>query len=452
MPFSEKALLSQLNALEDNSTIWIAYSGGMDSHVLLHMMSLLLGEQKERMKALHINHDIHRDAGKWQEHCRKVCEGLGVAMVSIKVKLPKGAGSMETRAREARYRAFERKLGADDYLFLAHHQDDQVETMLFHLMRGAGLRGLSGMPATRALGKGQLFRPLLGFSREELREYAATHKLSWIDDSSNLDLKHDRNYLRHEILPLLEKRWPGFRNNWSRTAEICAEADAILSEQAKRDFRAVNAGNLYRIDIDSLLRFPPAHCRRVLRYWLLGVAEQHALPQPDFTALQRILDEVVTAADDAMPEVSWSNQRKTLAVRRYAGHLYALTPFREPVPRKTRVWDLSQPFPLGREGGQLELIPVSENGLSLGKIKELQVRFRAGGESAKPSGRKTRPLKKLLQDYHIPPWLRDRVPLLYHNDELVAAGDLFVTEKYFRKQGRKLYRIRWNREYLRCGY
>ncbi|MEX2367214.1 MAG: tRNA lysidine(34) synthetase TilS, partial [Pseudohongiellaceae bacterium] len=220
MAFSESAVQSGLEKLNDNSNIWVAYSGGMDSHVLLHLMVRLLPSQERRLRALHINHGISPHAADWQSHCQQTCSDLGIPFQAVSVSLDAdGTDSLETRARKARYRVFADRLGPGDYLFLAHHLDDQIETMLFRLLRGTGLKGLAGMPVSRPLGAGQLYRPLLALARDELEQYAIEHRLQWIEDDSNARADYDRNYLRLKVLPLLEKRWPGYKNNWLRTAQ-----------------------------------------------------------------------------------------------------------------------------------------------------------------------------------------------------------------------------------------
>lgn len=428
--------------------LWLAYSGGVDSHVLLHLLATDPGICAGTLQAIHINHGISPVSAQWQTHCETTCAALGVPLHCRSLHLEEGY-NLEARAREERYRIFNSLLGENDCLLLAHHQDDQMETMLYHLLRGSGVRGLSGMPTERVLGQGMLQRPLLSCSRQEILNYAQQHQLTWVEDESNTDTAFDRNYLRQKVLPLLEERWPGFRNAWQRSAGLLADADECLQALAEAD---LGEAGLQTLPLNSLAGLTPARRRNALKYWLQRFSVRYGLPGPDFQSLQRIHDEVIPAREDAVPMVSWRSAAGQVDVRRFADTLYVMKARHEP-SLNALYWDLNDALDMGEELGCLSLEPAGrgESGLSLDKLDSLEVRFRVPGLEAKPAGRRTRSLKKLFQDYRVPPWLRDHTPLLFAGDELVAVGDLFICDKWMQKEGKNLARICWQRSDLHCG-
>lgn len=232
MTFSP-AELRQYLPKTDTGIWWIALSGGLDSCVLLHSLAAL--QLPVVLRALHINHQISPNATSWQEHCADICARLNIPFTAVKVDVKNTGRGIEDAAREARYAVFEQHLSSGDYLFTAHHSDDQSETMLLRLMRGAGPRGLAAMAQARRLGQGILYRPLLNFSRAELEEYAQEQALTWVNDESNTNDHYDRNYLRNQVMPLLRERWPAFANKWQQTAELCAANEALIDELARQD-------------------------------------------------------------------------------------------------------------------------------------------------------------------------------------------------------------------------
>ena len=227
-------LTQHLNADPAAPRWLVALSGGMDSIVLLHSLASLVSQSSglPPVSAIHVNHQLHPEADAWQAHCDRVCASLGVPLQHSVVSVDGAGEGIEAAARRARYAVFEDSLGEGDVLFMAHHQDDQVETLLLRLLRGAGLSGLGGMPERRPLGAGQLYRPFLGLPRSMLADYAAEQKLDWVDDPSNADSQFDRNYLRAQVIPAVAQRWPGYRQTISRAAANLAEAQALLTQLA----------------------------------------------------------------------------------------------------------------------------------------------------------------------------------------------------------------------------
>jgi len=411
---------------------WIAYSGGVDSHVLLHSVAALVREgDYPPLAALHINHRINPRAADWAAHCRAVCDALGVELRVIEVDVARASGEgLEAAARTARYAAFERQLADGEVLLQGHHRDDQIETLLLRLLRGSGLAGLSAMPAARELGAGRLFRPFLNMPRSELMAYAQGHRLRWIHDDSNDDERFDRNFLRHRVAPLLEPRWPAYRQTLARAAEQAGEAGALLRELAAADLAAARRGAA--LDLSAYGALSPARQRNLLRHWL----ESQRLPLPSREQLEQVRTQC-GAAIDADICVSWPG----VEVRRFRGALHAMAPLASPAETDL-AWQPLHPF--GQPGlGQLRARPAIGQGLRADR--EYRVRNRRGGERCKPVGRAhSQALKKLLQERDVPPWRRDRLPLVYCGEELAAVGDLWICEGYQASGEQRGWLLEWS--------
>jgi len=434
----------------------VAYSGGMDSHVLLHAMARLRdsGELQGSLQAIHINHQISTQAAQWETHCQKICDALNIPLSVSRVNVEKRGEGLEQAAREARYKAFAEAMSDNGNLIIAHHQDDQAETQLFRLMRGTGIRGLAGIHSTRAFANGAMIRPLLGYTRRVLEAYANQENLEWIEDDSNADESIDRNFLRAKVLPELQVRWPGYRKSLERLAGLAKESQALLEEVGEEDFGKVS-DSIHRVSIPKLLEFSEARQRNIVRTWFLMMEASQVIQSPDHYVVDRVFSEIIPAAVDAEPVVTWNKGGSVMEIRRFADHIYAVLPLAVPATSDKLVWHVETPLQMS-ELGSLFVVETADEGIVLPENGEVEIRFREGGESAKPAGRKTRSLKKILQDYKVPPWWRDKVPLLYINDELAAVGDLFITDKFRGKaeegEGKKFHQIRWDRSYLHCGY
>jgi len=439
-------------SLRQADQILVAYSGGVDSSVLLFLLASLRasGKLAAQLRALHINHGIHQASRDWASHCADFCSQLDIPFEAVRVTVsPKPGESLEMAARNARYRIFEQKLGPEWLLLQGHHQGDQAETVLYRLMRGSGPAGLGSIPPQRPLGSGRLLRPLLPFSRESIMTCARTNALCWIEDPSNTDEAHDRNFLRSRVLPLLESRWPHAGAAISRAASMCREADKLLENLAKIDLQTVQAQPGNRLKIGELTRLDEVRQRNLLRYWLEHWSLALGGPRVSHTLISGIQQDIIPAAEDAEPFLQWAGDNSTLFVRRYRQQLYVLPP----LPRsEAGVWDtgdsLALPYPLGT----LTLSPTEGPGLPMDRLSQIEVRFRSGGETIKPCGRSTRTVKNLLQENGVPPWLRPHVPLLFCNGELVAVGDLAVSENWWCEAGNNNGRLEWKRADLDCGY
>ncbi len=417
MTFTPARLLERLLRLPTASAYWLAYSGGCDSHVLLHAMARLRARRHFELRVLHVNHNLHADAESWSEHCQRICDALQLPLTRVSVDARSAAGqSPEAAAREARYRVFADCLQPGEGLLLAQHRDDQAETLMLQLLRGSGPQGLAAMPQSRPLGQGWLGRPLLDFSRQALRDYARAEGLDWIEDPSNFDVYYDRNFLRQQILPALRQRWPSLDTTFSRVARYQCEAAQISQQQAEQDWLACQGEHDSQLCIAPLLALSEAAQNNLLRHWISRI---NGMPVPDARHLQRLREELIPAAVDAAPRVHWAG----CEIRRFAGQLYLMPQHAHTDPGEARIWDLAEPLPLG-SGRVLSACPQQGRGLSRQKLagRRVEVRFRQGGETCKPAGDvHTRQLKKLLQQWQVPPWQRSRIPLVYVDGELAAV-------------------------------
>jgi len=439
MPFTADALFSKLPVLSKNQRLVVAYSGGLDSRVLLHALTQLRDSYTTPfiLEAIHVHHGVNICADSWVSHCQNSCEQLRVPLTVKHVELGETQASLENQLRDARYQIFAEQLNSGDMLVLAHHADDQAETLLLRMLRGAGPQGLAGMPVQRPLGEGCLLRPLLDFSRAELELYAQQHQLSWVEDDSNVDTRFDRNYLRHEVIPKLAERWPRVRETFSRNAQVSTEAAITLNYFLERELRPVMAQNQGGLACDWLLGFEPALQRNLLRGWL----KKLNLPLCGAKHLQQIVDEVASAATDANPLLCWSG----VEVRRFKGVIYALKPLAEYDAKAVFEWTIPQSLSLSG-AGRLCIEQHAGQGLVVTDGTSVSVRFRQGGEYCRLAGRgHGKLLKKLLNELQVPPWLRDRVPLIYIDNELAAVADLCICEGFQASAGHTGFLVQWQR-------
>ena len=440
-PFTQvsQSVLDSLAKISDVDRYLVAFSGGIDSCVLLHVMAThrhQLGAAE--LLAVHINHGLNINADQWASRCQAMCESLKVGFVGIDVDATPGPGeSPEARARTARYEAISRLMRTGDCLLTAHHQDDQVETLLLQLMRGSGPKGLSAMPEVSVFNDGRIARPLINVRRDAIQAYAVKHQLKWIDDDSNRDIRFDRNFIRHEIIPRLQQRWPSLSQTVSRSARYCAEASEILESTAREALEKINPSGSEALSISALQQVSNVEQKNILRYWF----QQRGLNTPSSSQLDQVINQMLTAAPDAAPHLSWDGSE----VRRYRDRLYALTPLKEVEFSGSFDWHFSQPLELPSLG-----ILSAESSAGEGVARKyitgdvLTVDFRQGGESIQPVGRKEKhALKKLFQESGVPPWIRERTPLIYIDGELAVVGEWFLSEKFHARDGEDSYVFRW---------
>ena len=440
MAFSADFLLAVLQELTLSQCYRIAYSGGLDSHVLLNSLAQLRSQLPGvTLTAVHVDHSLNPRSGQWSQHCREVCAALGIFCEVIKTDARPAKGkSPEAVAREARYGVLRSLVGAGECLVTAQHQDDQAETILLQLLRGAGPSGLAAMAREIPFGEGRLLRPLLSFSRAELKVYAEQEGLVWIEDPSNEDIRLDRNYLRHELWPVLQRRWPSVARTLARVAAHQADAAELLDKQAQAQLAEIDDGR-QGLPVRALGELPLPDCRNLLRYWL----KRQGLPLPDRVHLQRIIEEVLLAGEDAQPLVAWPGAE----VRRYRQRLYALHPLPPHNPRQVLAWNGVVPLSLpAGVGGILRLRPTTGAGLNPAQLQQapITVRFRQGGEYLRPVSRSRGcPLKKLFQERGIPPWRRTRIPLIYSGDKLAFACEIGVDRSFVALPPQPVVAIDW---------
>lgn len=400
----------------------LAFSGGLDSTVLLHLLVGARAALDCEVSVIHVHHGLQTEADAWQAHCETVCTEWNVPFAAVRVQAHPGSGeSPEAAARAARYRALAGALPAGGVLLTAHHQDDQAETLLLQLLRGAGPRGLAAMPHWAHFGAGYQARPLLADSRAELLEYAHRHRLRWIDDPSNAYCQYDRNFLRHRVVPLLRERWPAATHTLARSAAVCADASQLLDETAAADLVLLRQRNTSILSVSGLIDLASARRRNVLLHWF----NRLGLPGPASAHLARIEADVLAARLDANPCVRWPG----VAVRRYRDGLYALAESGAVAPTEPIAWD-GQPLAIPGYG-VLSAVEVLGQGISrrLWQSGPVQLRFRSGGEHFRPHGvAHTRTLKNWLQENAVPPWERKVLPLVYVGETLLGIGDLALAD------------------------
>jgi tRNA(Ile)-lysidine synthase len=382
---------------------WLAYSGGVDSTFLLHALKHL-----PRLTAVHVHHGLQRAADGWARRCRAECARQRVAFRQLRVRIdPRDPSGPEAAARTARYAALRALMRSGDLLITAHHLDDQAETVLLRLLRGTGVDGLAAMRALVDFAPGRLWRPLLGVPRERIVASARAVRLAWVEDPHNADPRYARSRLRGEVLPVLERFAPGAVERLARLAEHAAEASEVLAEVARRDLGQLGVDG--GLSVGGLLELSPARRHNALRAWLA----RGGLAAPDARALGRIDAEVLGARADAAPRLRLGAHE----LRRYRDRLFLMPVLDE--------------FPHGFEkrwsGRRTLTLPAGAGRLSLAGAHaalRLTVRVLRGGERLKPAcGGPTRTLKNLFQEAGVPPWVRQRTPLLYENGALRCAGD-----------------------------
>ncbi len=405
-----------------NPKLVLAFSGGLDSTVLLHLLVSINKILPFQLSAHHVHHGLSPNADSWANFCTQFCAKLNVPLTISKVKVEQNSGlGLEAAAREARYKALATSaadLICPDFILLAHHQDDQAETLLLQLARGAGVKGLAGMAAI----SDKLLRPLLDAPRSDLEAYAKQHQLTWIDDESNADLRFDRNFMRHKVLPVLAQAYPSIRQTLSRSTQHMADANELLDELALID--ALQAGFVAEtntaIGLSTLKNLSAPRVNNCLRWWLA----QNGLQMPSQQQLQQITQQLMHAKIDAAIELKVSN---ILTLRRYQNRAYLVKELPPNVPINW-LWQGEDIIHLPNKT-QLIFSKKMGEGISLRKIEnaQLRVKFREGGERFKPElACPHRSLKVMLQNVDMPPWQREQLPLIFMDNTLVVIPNVAV--------------------------
>jgi tRNA(Ile)-lysidine synthase len=405
--------------------VLLALSGGLDSTALLH--ATVAAQLPQPLLAVHVNHGLSPNASEWQRHCEALCHSLGVAMVSEAVTVAREGEGLEQAARAARYQAIEKHLRLGDLVLMAHHQMDQVETFFLRLARGAGTSGLAAMAQVRDWGPARLGRPFLGLSRDHLHAYAQHHGLRWIEDESNADEGFDRNYLRAQILPLMQQRWPALPAQVVRAAELCRESDQLLADYAAQDLQTCQPRR-ERVGVSllaaPLLEWSTPRRHWVMRHWLLSL-DFRSPAQKQLAQLQSLL----TAARDQNPLLDWGD----CELRRFGDRVYCLPTGWNSLLSGSVTTDLTADMSVDLQDGFQLQTSIGQPGLAPGHYTLLP-------RSACPPIKRGHPfqrhhsqtLKNLLQEFRLEPWLRDRVPLVMVGDQLVGVADLWVERDFIR--------------------
>lgn len=401
-----------------DAALVIGLSGGLDSVVLLHALATLPEVRARGLRAMHVHHGLHADADAWSRHCEAICEVLDVPLRSVRIEVPRDSGEgLEASARHARHAAFATELGEGEVLVLAHHRDDQAETFLLRALRGSGVDGLGAMRAWRSFGRGWLWRPLLAHSRAQLLAYAEANDLRWVEDPSNSDTRFDRNFLRRQVFPLLRERWPRADEALAQSSELSAQAADLLADEDARCLAQLRTADVQVITRGALQALPAPRRARVLRRW---INELGLVPLPA-EGIAHVEAEVLPARDDADPRFRWAEAE----IRAWRDLVHAgrtRTPLQSDLNSE---WDGTAPLSLP-DGSLLQLLQAG------GFDAPVRVHARQGGERIVLPGRDhSHALKHVLQDLGVPPWVRERLPLLSSNDgELLAAGDLVFSAEF----------------------
>ncbi|MCX4025436.1 tRNA lysidine(34) synthetase TilS [Endozoicomonas sp. SM1973] len=444
--------LERLLADYSPTRLVVAFSGGLDSTVLLSLTCRFAAQYQLPLVALHVNHGLSPNAKQWEKHCQRLATQLGCDFVVRQVEVRSTGNGIEEAARAERYQAFEVFLEATDVLLLGHHLQDQLETLLFRFCRGSGVSGLAGMPSSRMIGKARLFRPLLKYTKTDLLHYAQQHQLIWVEDESNETLDFSRNFLRHEILPKLECHWPNLYRQLIGTQGHCQDAASILEDMAQLDYQTTQVSppahwrqglSILPLSCQHLLKLPSPRRHNLIRYWLKFVDINITRP-----LLLEIENSLLMAAEDAMPTIVVGSGKG--ALKRFQDCLFFLPDsLTRWLPISQQVaWDWQQHETIELVGnGQLrcnqvgnEVSTASLKGrpLTMAYREQLSLdKFAVAGRQ----GRKT--LKRWFQEYQVPPWLRERWPLLFVDNELVVIPGLLVNQAFTCDGGEQGLSFQW---------
>ncbi|QLK62311.1 tRNA lysidine(34) synthetase TilS [Enterobacteriaceae bacterium Kacie_13] len=426
----------------DARKLCVAFSGGLDSTVLLAGLVELRDTLRPeiQLRALHVHHGLSQFADSWVAHCHKFCLCHDIAFSVAYVQLNAQDGGVEAAARTARYQVFSDSLANDEVLLTAQHLNDQCETFMLALKRGSGPAGLSAMSADSLTPRYRLLRPLLELSRAQLEDYAGQHHLSWIEDDSNQDVRFDRNFLRLDILPALYQRWPHFAEATARSAALCAEQESLLDELLSECLSGLtdSQGSLA---LEGLLYVSAAKRSALLRRWLAACGAK----MPSREQLQMIWNEVALSREDAQAQLRLG----ALTVRRFRQRLYLLPEF-QPLKDLVLAWDpakiLTLPDGLGFLAVDTAVGETSEHSRFRqprpGEI--VTIRFQAQGNIEKVGRDRARQAKKLWSELGVPPWQRDRIPLIYYNETLIAAPGWFITRQAVAENNEAQWQVIWS--------
>ena len=439
LAFTAQRLLHILRSLPAANAYVVGFSGGADSTALLHALASIRADVDLPVSAVHVNHGIHPQAGSWQHFCESFCRQLGIELTCLDIKLDKRSGKgLEAEARHLRYEAISGLLGPGDCLLTAHHADDQAETLLLNLMRGSGVEGLTAMPSSRPLGEGFLQRPLLQFKNSALKEYLRKHDVEWIEDPSNQSMNHDRNFVRYEVIPLLEQRWPEVSQRLLLTREAMSDARRLLEALAE-DYLASNLVNPFVLGLTRRCLEKPELLKLVIRYWI----KQSDAPGIPAYKLGTLCDQVRQDVSGRKVALHWEGW----SLRLYRDQLW-LQPESVISACPSRIWpDDRNWLELGGDIGRLTLTRTGEVTDAINAESpdgELVVGNRIDlAEQSICHGGVHKRLKNIFQLAGIPHWLRDSIPLCSLDGELAAVGDWCLSDRFTRWLKENSLTLKW---------
>lgn len=430
MALNPRHIVDDIITHATGKSIWLAYSGGVDSHVLLHLLATSDADALTDVHVVHVDHGLHVESIQWAQHCAEISSQLNIDFHCLKAEVVNiNTLGLEAAAREARYKAISSLVANNGLLLTAQHQQDQAETLLLQLMRGAGPNGLAAMNKQSSLGKLTILRPLLEVSQQDIENYARQHDLQWIDDPSNVETRWNRNYVRHNIWPLIEQRWPSAAKTICRSAQHCQEASELMTEMAQNDLIGLDVdSNNLSLSVANLLLLSGARQRNVLRYFI----ESNHFDLPSAAILQEIIDEVCFASLDKDPKITWSNAE----VRRFQQRLYLMSPLTQHDATTVFRIDGLNEIILNDNSKLIWQSTLGEGLSPVIKGQTLTVRFRRGGERIKLQNHQHhKTLKQLFQQWQIPTWQRNCIPLIFHDKELIAVVGHAIADAYAAKSG-----------------
>ena len=433
----EAIISKEINSLVSRKFL-LAFSGGVDSVVLLDLLVNSLKES-DQLRVIHINHNLNQYSDNWAQFSREICEKYGLPLIYATVKPKRQGKGLEAEARTLRYQSFRDVIQDDEYLLTAHHQDDQMETLLFRIFRGTGIDGLRAIRRETKFGKGFLYRPMLNVSREEIEEYAQLRNLKWIYDSSNDDSSFDRNFLRKDIIPSIKKRWPSVEKKVSRLSVIAEQNHSLLNEFAIEDVGKLK--NYNHLDIETLSGKSYPRIINIFRFMIT----KNNMGVPSMRVLNEGIKTLMTSQSKS-PSMTWNNN----SIRRYKRKLYFLnSSLNSPNNLSSDIlWDIKKTINLGENLGSIQARFLTGDGISLNRCPtSLAIKYRKGGEEIKPSGHKiTKSLKNLFQENNVLPWVRDKIPLIYVDQELISVGDLWFNQDYKASGNEDGFLITWDKK------
>ena len=411
----------RLNSLPKSVThLYLAFSGGLDSCVLLH--ALIAFRESYRITLWHINHGLQSNAQDMQQLAVDLAQKYNLELRLDQLDLTENTGNLEERARHLRYKLFSECLQESDALLTAHHMNDQAETLILNLMRGSGPSGLRAISFQNELGQGHLFRPLLDATREQIKHYAEAHQLFWIEDPSNLDTRFDRNFLRHDILPIILSRWPATITQLHRVSELQNEAESLNADLAKIDLVSVGANSRYSsclvLSIRDMQQLSSARQRNLIRYWL----GQYSVKPVGYKKLHELVRQMKPQSSQAL-----SMEGRGYLIKSYQGRLYLLLQHDQTI-KLNSLYTLHEDAVL-----KLREIKFSETRESVlnylkreDKGQKVSIRFRQ--KAPLPvENQHSHTLKRLFQKNEVPPWIRPICPQILVDGELV---DLLIRDDY----------------------